>query len=176
MIEDVLADVCIDGTERVVQEVDIGSGIDGTSQCNSRFLTTTEGYTFLANLGEIALLQDSKIGSKSAGVEDGLVKVLIESVPENNVVFDGGAEDERGLGEICDVATDNDLAVGASHLADWWGKGGRSVERDAHAPIHEVLTNAGQQTGLAITYSTQHSDKFALLDRKVNVLESWLDS
>ncbi len=62
VVEERLADMRIDGRERVVEADNVSVVVEGTGNVDSLLLATTEVDTLLANLGEIAGWQDGKIG------------------------------------------------------------------------------------------------------------------
>ena len=49
-IEDVLANVRIDGTQRIIKQVDVSILVDGTCQAHTLFLTSTQVYALIHSI------------------------------------------------------------------------------------------------------------------------------
>ena len=88
VVEDVLADVRVDGTQRVVEHVDIGVGEDGARQADALLLSARQVDALLADLGAIARRHDGQVGAERARGQHLLVEMRVESRAEHDVVLD----------------------------------------------------------------------------------------
>lgn len=100
VLEECLAHVSVDGREGVVEEVNVGLGVEGTGECHALghderrtrqsnksegkegrerrdlLLTTREVDALLADLGRIAAREHGKVGAQFANLHNFLVAEL----------------------------------------------------------------------------------------------------
>ena len=139
----------INGTERVVQQVDVCTSIDRTRERNTSLLPSRQRDALLADLGLVSLRQQLQVLLERASLEDELVKVGLEPVTERDIGLDRAAHDPRLLSTIRDRAADSDATVDLDHLTE----------------------DRCEQTRLAISDPADHGEELAPLDRERDVLE-----
>lgn len=99
-LEDLPANVGIQGTQRVIQQVDVALVVGGTCQGEPLLLTATQSFTLLPDLGEVSGWQTIQVVRQLAGGQHVLVAVFVHLLPIQDVVTDGHVVHARHLGHI----------------------------------------------------------------------------
>ncbi|KAI6767255.1 hypothetical protein HG530_005264 [Fusarium avenaceum] len=89
VVDDVTTNMRINSRKNVIKKVDVGTGIDSTSQRNTRFLTTTERDTSFADDGLISVGKLRKIVYYVVDVSEG--GLVLMAIPGECTVADNDA-------------------------------------------------------------------------------------
>jgi len=93
IVKDVFANVTVDSTERIVQEIHVGIVVHSPSQTNSLLLTSGQVDSLFTNLGLVASGQHLNVRLQSAGINNPVVIDSIQAFAESDVVLQGGILD-----------------------------------------------------------------------------------
>ena len=104
-----MSNAWIESSNGVIQQVNVGVGVDGTSQRETGLLATGQVGTTLGNLAGNAVRETLEVSSEG-GSADGTLKTLsIRGLAEGDVLLDGGGLDPWLLRAVSDRTVDNDL-------------------------------------------------------------------
>ena len=98
IVEDIFPDVGVQGGKTVIDEVDITVLVDSSGEGDSLLLASTEVDPSFSDLGQVLSRKLLDIGEQLAVAEDFFVPLLIEFLPEENIILEGGVL-EPGLCE-----------------------------------------------------------------------------
>mmetsp|Transcript_12330 Transcript_12330/g.36629 ORF Transcript_12330/g.36629 Transcript_12330/m.36629 type:complete len:243 (+) Transcript_12330:2135-2863(+) len=110
----------IDGAQWVVQQQDVGIGVNRARQGDALLLPAGEVHALLADLRGVALRQSLEVGPQLASADDLGVPLLVQRAVESDVVLDRRVADPRDLRGIGDAPGDGDAAGarGRAKVAD----------------------------------------------------------
>lgn len=132
LVEDVLADVRIDRTQRIVEHVDVGLGVEGARQTDALLLPARQVDTALSDLGLFARRPYSQVLLERTRVQNPLVELLVELGIEQNVVF---------YGSVLNPGLLRNVGGGAVHC---------------YAPLAVHFVHFSEQTGQQARFAASH--------------------
>ena len=100
-IEQLLADVHVDGRQRVVQKVEICLAVRSARHGHSLSLATRQVDAPLSDFGLVARWQHLEVRLECAGIEHRVVSRIIEWLAEQDVVPESGVLNPRSLCHVC---------------------------------------------------------------------------
>ena len=108
-LEDGTSNARVEGSEGVVQQVDVGIGVDGTGQGKTGLLATGQVGTTLDDLTGNTVGETLEVRSKGSSTDSALKTTDIHGLAEGDVLLDGGGLNPCLLGAIGDGAISDDL-------------------------------------------------------------------
>lgn len=87
LLEDKLADVHVEGAQRVVEEDDVAPVVDPARDVDALLLPAAEGDPALSDLALVAAREDLQVVLEGADVEDLLVQLFVVLLPKDDVVL-----------------------------------------------------------------------------------------
>jgi hypothetical protein len=112
----VLADVRVDGRQRIVEQHDRLLAVRGARNRNALLLAARQVDAALADLGLVAGGEQREIGPQTARVEHAVVARLVDLARENDVVAHARVHNPRRLRHVGDAAIDRDATGANRHL------------------------------------------------------------
>lgn len=183
-LEDLLAHFGIQSRDRVVHQDDILVLVDGSSQSNTRFLTSRQVDTLLTNLSEVASLEALEVLLEAASDDSLDVAGFIHGLFEENVISNGLVADPGSLLAVRERSSlHNRGLLGFNWLLE---EGGLEVNeffirlgRLKASEVFNVFVRDGnhitddglQETGLATGGLTNDAHELAFLNLDVHTLK-----
>lgn len=99
-LENLGSSVCIDGTEDIVEKIDIAILVDSSSELNPLFLTTAKVDSALSDLGLVPELHHFQVFLQATDLDNFLVLVFIHRLTEKDVFLNRPVLNPRGLGNV----------------------------------------------------------------------------
>ena len=120
VLEYALADMCVDGTQRIVEHVDVGVGVERPGQADALLLSARQVDALVADFGAIAVRHDVEVDAHGARVHHSVVLGLVERLAEQYVGAHGGVLDPRLLWHVGHTAVyaHRALLVHTMHFAE----------------------------------------------------------
>jgi len=92
-LEDGAPNARVEGSEGVIQQVDVGVGVDSTSQGKTGLLSTGQVGTTLDDLTGNTVRETLEVGGEGSGAYGTLETLGIHGLAEGDILLDGGGLD-----------------------------------------------------------------------------------
>ena len=93
--------MCINCTERVIQQINVCIIVDGSCQLNPLFLTSTHVQSSLTNLCQVSVVEIFDILVQGTRFDCLLIQFLVERLPEEYIIANSPALYPGVLRNIC---------------------------------------------------------------------------
>ena len=108
-LEDGAPNAWVESSEGIIQQVDIGVGVDSTGQGKTGLLATGQVGTTLDYLAGNAVGETLEVSNKGSSTDSTFETLGIHGLAEGNILLNGGGLDPCMLGAVGDGTVSNDL-------------------------------------------------------------------